>query len=67
MLRPGDPDAGVSFGICDACAAAIIDAAKGARLAGAASHADFGEALMRVYAACAALSTSDQLTVLENI
>jgi hypothetical protein len=65
MLRPGDPGAGVSFGMCDACAASLIDTANGARLEGAASHADFDEALRRVYAACAGLSTCDQLTVLQ--
>ena len=65
LLRRGDADAGVSFGMCDACAMALIDAGNDTRFGGAANDADFGDALLRVYAACAGLSIVDRLSVLQ--
>jgi hypothetical protein len=65
LLRRGDADAGVSFGMCDACAMALLAAGNDTRFGSAANDADFGEALLRVYAACAGLSIGDRLTVLQ--
>ena len=65
LLRRGDADAGVSFGMCDACAMALIDAGNDTRVGGAGNDAVFGDALLRVYAACAGLSIRDRLSVLQ--
>ena len=65
LLRRGDAHTGVSFGMCDACAMALSDAGMHTRFGDAADDADFGDALLRVYAACAGLSIGDRLTVLQ--
>ena len=65
LLRRGDAHAGVSFGMCNACAMALLDAGNDTRLAGAINDAEFRDALLRVYAACAGLSIGDRLTVLQ--
>ena len=65
VLCRGDAHTGVSFGMCDACAMALSDAGMHTRFGDAADDADFGDALLRVYAACAGLSIGDRLSVLQ--